>query len=105
RSADRSNHAVPSAVPVVPSAFEFLTRDRGGDHSARTVGLMARINTPVPSGRERRAPLGVVVEVEQINVELISAFLQDQGYDVLPALSGEQALELCMFRKPDLALF
>jgi len=66
---------------------------------------MAKINTPVPSGRERRAPLVAVVDDEQINVDVISAFLRDQGYDVLPALSGEQALELCMFRKPDLALF
>ena len=57
---------------------------------------MAKINTPVPSGRERRAPLVAVVDDEQINVDVISAFLRDQGYDVLPALSGEQALELCM---------
>jgi signal transduction histidine kinase len=66
---------------------------------------MAKINTPVPSGRERRAPLVLVVDDEQVNVEVICAFLGDQGYDVLPALSGEQALELCQLRKPDLALF
>lgn len=66
---------------------------------------MAKINTPVPSGRERRAPVVLVVDDEQVNVEVISAFLGDQGYDVLPASSGEQALELCQLRKPDLALF
>jgi two-component system sensor histidine kinase/response regulator len=66
---------------------------------------MAKFNTPVPSGKQRRAPLVLVVDDESINVEVISAFLGDQGYDVLPALSGEQALELCMLRRPDLALF
>ena len=66
---------------------------------------MAKINTPVPSGRQRRAPLVLIVDDEQINVDVISAFLRDQGYDVLPALSGEQALAVCMLRKPDLALF
>ena len=76
-----------------------------GIHAQRTVADVAKINTPVPSGRERRAPLVVVVDDEPVNVEVISAFLADQGYDVLPASSGEQALELCMFRKPDLALF
>jgi CheY-like chemotaxis protein/anti-sigma regulatory factor (Ser/Thr protein kinase) len=66
---------------------------------------MAKINTPVPSGRKRRAPLVAVVDDERVNVEVISTFLRDAGYDVLPASSGEQALELCQFRKPDLALF
>ena len=66
---------------------------------------MAKINTPVPSVRDRRAPLVLVVDDEQTNVDVISAILSDRGYDVLPALGGEQALELCMFRKPDLALF
>jgi len=66
---------------------------------------MAKINTPVPSGKQRRAPVVLVVDDERVNVEVISAFLGDQWYDVLPALSGEQALELCMLRKPDLALF
>ena len=66
---------------------------------------MSRINTPTPSLRERRAPLVLVVDDEQVNVEVISAFLADRGYGVLPALSGKQALELCALRKPDLALF
>jgi len=76
-----------------------------GIHVRGTVGCMAKINTPVPSGKQRRAPVVLVVDDERVNVEVISAFLGDQGYDVLPALSGEQALELCMLRKPDLALF
>jgi CheY-like chemotaxis protein len=53
---------------------------------------MASRNTPVPSGKERRAPLVMVVDDESINVKLISALLTERGYDVLPALSGEEAL-------------
>ena len=66
---------------------------------------MARIDTPVPSGRERRAPLVAVVDDEAANVDAIRLILSEHGYDVLPAVSGEQVLELCAFRKPDLALF
>ncbi|HET7065274.1 MAG TPA: hybrid sensor histidine kinase/response regulator [Rudaea sp.] len=66
---------------------------------------MASRNTPVPSGKERRAPLVMVVDDESINVQLISTLLTERGYDVLPALSGEEALERSAIRRPDLAIF
>ena len=66
---------------------------------------MASRNTPVPSGKERRAPLVMVVDDEAINVELISSLLTERGYDVEPALSGEQALQRSTIRRPDLAIF
>jgi two-component system, sensor histidine kinase and response regulator len=66
---------------------------------------MANRNTPVPSGRERRAPLVMVVDDELINVQLVTTLLTERGYDVLPALSGEEALERAASRRPDLAIF
>src|SRR6185369_6849337 len=66
---------------------------------------MASRNTPVPSGKERRAPLVMVVDDESINVKLMSALLTERGYDVLPALSGEEALARSVARRPDLAIF
>ena len=66
---------------------------------------MARRITPVPSGKERRAPLVMVVDDEPLNVQLIGTLLTERGYDVLSALSGEEALERSALRKPDLAVF
>jgi CheY-like chemotaxis protein len=65
---------------------------------------MAKFNTPVPSGRERRAPLVVVVDDEQINVEVISAFLQTR-LTLCCLLQRRTGAGLYMFRKPDLAVF
>ena len=66
---------------------------------------MASRNTPVPSGKERRAPLVMVVDDESVNVQIISALLTERGYNVLPALSGEEALARSVVRRPDLAIF
>ena len=66
---------------------------------------MPNRTTPVPSGRQRRAPLVMVVDDEPSNVQLIGTLLTERGYDVLPALSGEQALERSAIRHPDLAIF
>ena len=66
---------------------------------------MAGFSTPVPSGKQRRAPLVMVVDDEPTNVQVMGALLADNGYDVLPATSGRQALERCEARRPDLAIF
>ncbi|HEX3125108.1 MAG TPA: response regulator, partial [Rhodanobacteraceae bacterium] len=66
---------------------------------------MTNRNTPVPSGKERRAPLVMVVDDEPVNVQLVSTLLTEFGYEVLPALSGEEALERSALRRPDLAIF
>ena len=66
---------------------------------------MARRITPVPSGKERRAPLVMVVDDEPLNVQLIGTLLTERGYDVLSALSGQEALERSALRKPDLTVF
>ena len=66
---------------------------------------MAGLNTPVPSGRERRAPSVMVVDDEPANVQLMGTLLAEHGYDVLPATSGALALERSAVRRPDLAIF
>ena len=66
---------------------------------------MANRSTPVPSGKMRRAPLVLVVDDEPTNVRLMGDCLSTAGYEVLPATSGSEALELGAARKPDLALF
>ena len=66
---------------------------------------MANRSTPVPSGKTRRAPLVLVVDDEPSNVRLMGDCLSAAGYEVLPATSGSEALELGAARKPDLALF
>ena len=66
---------------------------------------MVGTDTPVPAGRERRVPLVLVVDDEQTNVQVVGALLAEQGYDVLPATSGAQALERTAARRPDLAIF
>src|SRR5512143_2051033 len=66
---------------------------------------MPNRKTPVPAGKQRRAPLVMVVDDEPSNVQLIGTLLTERAYDVLPAVSGEQALERSAIRRPDLAIF
>jgi signal transduction histidine kinase len=47
----------------------------------------------------------MVVDDEATNVQVVGALLAEEGYDVLPATSGPQALERAAVRRPDLALF
>ena len=66
---------------------------------------MQNVNTPVPAGRERRAPLVMVVDDEPANLQLVAHVLIEHGYAVLTADSGLQALERGVLRPPDLAIF
>lgn len=66
---------------------------------------MPNTKTPVPAGKQRRAPLVMVVDDEPGNVQYMGTLLIENNYDVLPATSGAQALERCIARKPDLAIF
>jgi len=40
---------------------------------------MAGVDTPVPSGRERRAPSVMVVDDEALNVQFVGSFLAEHG--------------------------
>ena len=46
----------------------------------------------------------LVVDDQPTNIQAVGALLYRAGYDVMPALSGAQALERCEQRKPDLVL-
>lgn len=46
----------------------------------------------------------LVVDDQQANLKLVGVLLDHAGYDVLPALSGEQALSLATAHQPDLIL-
>lgn len=61
--------------------------------------------TRTPPGKQRRAPLVLIVDDEMSNVQFMGSLLIEHKYDVLPATSGAQALERCSVRKPDLAIF
>jgi len=46
----------------------------------------------------------LVVDDHPPNIQAVGSLLVQEGYDVMPALSGEQALQRCMQRTPDLVL-
>jgi two-component system, sensor histidine kinase and response regulator len=51
-----------------------------------------------------REPLVLVVDDQAANVQLIGQILSAAGYEVMPAMSGEQALARVTARRPDLVL-
>jgi two-component system cell cycle response regulator DivK len=46
----------------------------------------------------------LIVEDHPINLELVTALLEEMGFEVLPARSAEQGLALAMAARPDLIL-
>ena len=50
------------------------------------------------------APVVLVVDDQQANVRMVGALLTRSGYQVLPATSGVEGLELARGRKPDVVL-
>lgn len=46
----------------------------------------------------------MIVDDEESLIELVSAVLEQEGYDVLTAMNGEEALEKLKTAKPDLIL-
>lgn len=46
----------------------------------------------------------LVVDDQPVNIQAVGALLSREGYEVMPALSGAQALERCAARLPDLVL-
>ncbi|MBI2383501.1 MAG: hybrid sensor histidine kinase/response regulator [Gammaproteobacteria bacterium] len=49
-------------------------------------------------------PLILVVDDHSTNVQVLGRLLEEHGYDVMPAVSGAQALARAQARKPDLVL-
>ena len=50
------------------------------------------------------APVVLVIDDQQANVRMVGALLSRSGYQVLPALSGVEGLELAANNKPDVVL-
>ncbi len=50
------------------------------------------------------SPVILVVDDQEPNVQLVCGFLHDEGYEVVPASSGPQALERLASQMPDLIL-
>ncbi|MDP9140288.1 MAG: hybrid sensor histidine kinase/response regulator [Pseudomonadota bacterium] len=51
-----------------------------------------------------KSPLVLVVDDQNTNLQLIGEVLDQAGYQVMPSLSGEQALARAKLRQPDLVL-
>ena len=58
----------------------------------------------MPFSAPSREPVVLVVDDQAANVQLLGKILAGAGYDVMPALSGEQAMERALARTPDLVL-
>ena len=53
---------------------------------------------------DQTAPLVLVVDDQNANLQLIGEVLDHAGYQVMPALSGELAIARASLRRPDLVL-
>ena len=60
--------------------------------------------TPPHPADAAHKPLVLVVDDQPPNIQAVGALLVQGGYDVMPALSGEQALARCDQRTPDIVL-
>lgn len=56
------------------------------------------------SASSHTSPVILVVDDQELNVQLVCGFLVDEGYEVVPASSGVQALERLGSQVPDLIL-
>ena len=54
--------------------------------------------------RQGRSPLVLVVEDNPVNLELVTALLEEQGCEVLVAMTGDAAFELLRETHPDIVL-
>jgi two-component system, cell cycle response regulator DivK len=54
--------------------------------------------------RRGHPPLVLVVEDNPVNLELVTALLEEQGCEVLVAITGDAALQLLSESRPDIVL-
>ncbi|HEY7925646.1 MAG TPA: response regulator, partial [Vicinamibacteria bacterium] len=74
-----------------------LPRTGGAARSASSPGFA----TPFPASAPAALPLVLVVDDEKATRELIARGLEKEGFRLLAAASGEEALQLARERKPD----
>jgi CheY-like chemotaxis protein len=59
---------------------------------------------PATQGTDGSHPLVLVVEDNPVNLELVEAVLEREGYEVVSAISAEEALQRLERLRPDLVL-
>ena len=74
-----------------------LPRTGGGARSSSSPGFA----TPFPASAPAALPLVLVVDDEKATRELIARGLEKEGFRLMVAASGEEALQLARERKPD----
>ncbi len=74
-----------------------LPRTGGGARSSSSPGFA----TPFPASAAAALPLVLVVDDEKATRELIARGLEKEGFRLMAAASGEEALQLARERKPD----
>lgn len=65
---------------------------------------MTQDSTPQHPADSPHKALVLVVDDQAPNIQAVGALLVQAGHDVMPALSGEQALQRCEQRTPDIVL-
>jgi len=73
------------------------------DYPSLHKGMQATSAMPSQAGRSSRGTILIVDDEEDI-LELVKLALVREGYDVLMAATGEQAVEMAQARQPDLAI-
>ena len=89
-------------IPAVPAGHE----DARAFYQCEKCNRVWMVHlTAGTSGRTRVPPARVLVvdDSDQL-VSLIEMWLEDEGYDVVTATSGRQALELALAHRPDIVL-
>ena len=94
------------SFPVdAPDRDGLLSRARQALQSARTAGRNRVYYFARPPGRRgEEKPRVLVVDDERRNVKLMTSYLLPEGYEVLPAHSGEEAMALMAHTEVDLLL-
>jgi CheY-like chemotaxis protein len=78
----------------------FTVRCRG-PVGVRAFVLVARLRDAFPASAPAALPLVLVVDDEKATRELIARGLEKEGFRLVAAASGEEALQLARERKPD----
>ena len=79
----------------------------GEGHKERMDRTLQAATSPVggaPAPAAAAAPVVLVVDDQQANVRMVGALLTRSGYQVLPALGGQEGLEQARAHRPDVVL-
>jgi len=89
----------------LPRDFHYSLELRLNPALNKTHSMSASLSPDAPEQASATAqPVVLVIDDQQANVRMVGALLSRSGYEVLPALSGGEGLELARSRKPDVVL-